>query len=277
MSENRGDSLSLPAAFSLRERVAVITGAGSGMGRACAKAFAAAGAVVYGLDLNGSAVEAAAGELADAEGRIVAVGCDATDDAALDAVLARIDSEQGRIDILFNHAGRACAPGLALSNDDWLNATNLNLRVPVLLTSKALPLVRKSKAASLIYTASIAGLVASPNSPLYSAVKHAIVGFTKATAAALGPEGIRANAICPGTMETPMLVDFFRGTANLPDPAAATRADVAAGVDRFRQLVPLGRTGVPDEVTGLALFLASDASRYVTGTAIPVDGGYVAR
>lgn len=277
MTENRGDSLSLPAAFSLRDRVAVITGAGSGMGRACAIAFANAGATVYGLDLNGAAVEAAAADVGSGAGSIVAIGVDASDDLAIDGVLARIEREQGRIDVLFNHAGRACAPGLVLNNDDWLAATNLNLRVPVLLTSKALPLVRKSKAGSLIYTASIAGLVASPNSPLYSAVKHAIVGFTKATAAALGPEGIRANAICPGTMETPMLVDFFRATATVEDKSTATRADVTAGVDRFRQLVPMGRTGVPEEVTGLALFLASDASRYVTGTAIPVDGGYVAK
>ncbi len=277
MTAHQGLGLSLPAAFSLRERIAVITGAGSGMGRACAKAFAEAGATVYGLDLNGEAVEAAAKEVSSSGGRIHVAALDAGDDAALDAVLARIDKEQGRIDVLFNHAGRACAPGLALTNDDWLAGTDLNLRVPILLTSKALPLVRKSKAGSLIYTASIAGLVASPNSPLYAAVKHAIVGFTKAVAAALGPEGIRANAICPGTMETPMLIDFFRGTSGLADPSAATRSDVAAGVDRFRQLVPLGRTGHPDEVTGLALFLASEASRYVTGTAIPVDGGYVAR
>jgi len=277
MTVHQGEGLSLPSAFSLRDRVAVITGAGSGMGRACARAFAEAGATVYGLDLNGGAVEAVAAEASSAEGRIHAVALDASDDAALDAVLARIGSEQGRIDVLFNHAGRACAPGLALTNDDWLAGTDLNLRVPILLTSKALPLVRKSKAGSLIYTASIAGLVASPNSPLYSAVKHAIVGFTKAVAAALGPEGIRANAICPGTMETPMLIDFFRATANVADPKAATRADVAGGVDRFKQLVPLGRTGVPEEVAGIALFLASEASRYVTGTAIPVDGGYVAR
>ena len=269
--------LSLPAAFSLRERVAVITGAGSGMGRACAKAFAEAGATVYGLDLNGEAVEAVAAEVSSAEGSIRVVALDASNDAAVDATLGRIEREQGRIDVLFNHAGRACAPGVTLTNEDWLAGTDLNLRVPILLTSKALPLVRKSKAGSLIYTASIAGLVASPNSPLYSAVKHAIVGFTKAMAAALGPEGIRANAICPGTMETPMLIDFFRATASIADPGAATREDVAAGVDRFKQLVPLGRTGQPQEVAGIALFLASDASRYVTGTAIPVDGGYIAR
>lgn len=277
MTVHQREDLSLPTAFSLRDRVAVITGAGSGMGRACTRAFAEAGATVYGLDLNGEAVQALADELPPGKGTIRAVAVDATVDSDVDAVLARIGDEQGRIDVLFNHAGRACAPGLALTNDDWLNGTDLNLRVPILLTSKALPLVRKSKAGSLIYTASIAGLVASPNSPIYSAVKHAIVGFTKAVAAALGPEGIRANAICPGTMETPMLVDFFRGTANLADPNSATRADVAAGVDRFKQLVPLGRTGHPEEVAGVALFLASEASRYVTGTAIPVDGGYVAR
>lgn len=277
MNESAKGVASLPHAFSLEGRIAVITGAGSGMGRASAATFAAAGATVYALDLNSGGLDSLAAETSGGPGRIEAVTIDATDDKAMDALIERIDKEQGRIDVLFNHAGRACAPGLTLTNEDWLKATDLNLRVPILTTSKALPLIRKSKAGSLIYTASIAGLVASPHSPIYSAVKHAIVGFSKAVAASLGPEGIRSNAICPGTMETPMLVDFFRGTAQVADASKATREDVAAGVDRFKQLVPLGRTGQPQEVAELALFLASDASRYITGTAIPVDGGYVAK
>lgn len=277
MSEQSKGYIPLPEAFSLADRVSVITGAGSGMGKACALTFAAAGSTVYALDLNGDALNSVAAEANGMTGKIIPIAIDATDDAAIEALLERVDREQGRIDVLFNHAGRACTPGMDLSNKDWLVSTDLNLRVPILLTSKALPLLRKSDAASLIYTASIAGLVASPNSPIYSAVKHAIIGFTKSVAATLGPEGIRANAICPGTMETPMLVDFFRGTAQIADKSKATREDVDAGIERFKVQVPLQRTGKPDEVAELALFLASKASRYVTGTAIPVDGGYVAK
>lgn len=276
MSSSPGSELLSTTRFDLTGRIAVITGAGSGMGRACAAAFAAAGATVYALDLDGAAVKGLADEVNGATaGTIEAEQLDATDDDATTALLDRIDREHGRIDVLFNHAGRACAPGVEITQDDWAKASDLNLRVPILLTAKALPLVRRSKSPSLIYTASIAGLVASPNSPLYSALKGAIVTYTKSVAVALGPEGIRANAICPGTMETPMLVEFFRGTA--ADPSHATRDDVDAGVERFKQQVPLGRTGQPDDVAGLAVFLASDASRYITGTAIPVDGGYVAR
>ena len=277
MNEQSRGYIPLPDAFSLTNRVSLITGAGSGMGRACALTFAAAGSTVYALDLNSDALNSVVEEAAGMTGKIIPVAIDATDDTAIDALLDWISREQGRIDVLFNHAGRACTPGLNLTNKDWLGSTDLNLRVPVLLTSKALPLLRKSDAASLIYTASIAGLVASPNSPIYSAVKHAIIGFMKAVAASLGPEGIRANAICPGTMETPMLVDFFRGTAQIADKSKATREDVDVGIERFKVQVPLQRTGQPDEVAELALFLASRASRYVTGTAIPVDGGYVAK
>lgn len=278
MTESERRTSSTDSRFSLADRVTVITGAGSGMGRACAVAFAEAGATVYALDLDGGAVDKLALEINDVvPGTIEPVQLDATDDSAVAELLSRIDTAHGRIDVLFNHAGRACAPGVEITSEDWAKASDLNLRVPVLLTGAALPLIRKSSNPSLIYTASIAGLVASPNSPLYSALKGAIVQYTKSVAVALGPEGIRANAICPGTMETPMLVDFFRGTASVDDLSKATRDDVDAGVDRFKQQVPLGRTGQPDDVAGLAVFLASDASRYVTGTAIPVDGGYVAR
>lgn len=270
--------------FDLTGRVALITGAGSGMGRACALTFAGAGAEVYALDIDAdaaAAVAAAAAAGASGSGSIEGVGVDVTDADAVGAVLKRVDAEHQRLDVLFNHAGRACAPGLELTEQDWLAGSDLNLKTPILLTSQALPLLRKSSSASIIFTASIAGIVASPNSPVYSAVKGGVIMFAKSIAAMLGPEGIRANAICPGTMETPMLVEFFSAT---PQALAAkrergeiTRDDVVDGVERFAQSVPLGRTGVPEEVAGLALYLASDASRYVTGTAIPVDGGYVAR
>lgn len=261
--------------FNLDDKVTIVTGAGSGMGRASALTFAAAGATVYAVDIDETAVKDLADHAQNISGSIIPIAMDATNDHSMDELVSRVDADHGRLDVLFNHAGRACAPGPDITNDDWLTASDLNLRVPIIFTSKMLPLLRKSKAASLIYTASIAGLVASPNSPLYSAVKHAVVGYSRAMAATLGSEGIRANVICPGTMETPMLVDFFRRTA--AEPATATRESVDTGVGTFTQLVPLGRTGFAHEIAAAALFLASDNSSYITGTSIPVDGGYTCR
>lgn len=265
------------AADCLQDRITIITGAASGMGRACTLTFAGAGAVVYALDIDGEALATLAEEAAGTRGKVVPVTMSATDDAQVETLFQRIEAEHGRIDVLFNHAGNACAPGIEITAEDWVAASTLNLRAPILMTARATPLLRKSSCGSVIFTASIAGLVASPNSPVYSAVKHGIVGYMKATAAFLGPHGVRANAICPGVMETPMLVDFFRVTTTVQDPAAATREDVEGGVGRFRQQVPLGRTGTAEDIAGLALFLASDASSYITGAAIPLDGGYVAK
>jgi NAD(P)-dependent dehydrogenase (short-subunit alcohol dehydrogenase family) len=249
--------------FDLTGRVALITGAGSGMGRASAVAFGEAGAHVIVVDRDAQSADAVTAEVAAGPGSAESLVLDLTDVAAIGAAFEELTTRHDVLDVLFNHAGRVCAAGMDVSLDDWDAAVDLNLRAPVFVTQAALPLLRRSShGASLIYTASIAGLVASPNSPIYSAVKGGVVQYARSVAVALGPEGMRANVICPGPTQTPMLRDFFGG------------ADDA--VEAFVQRVPLRRAGLPREAATLALFLASDASSYVTGVAIPADGGYVA-
>lgn len=251
----------------LAGKTALITGAGSGMGRASALAFAAAGARVLVVDRDGEAARAVADEAnRTAAASAAPVVLDVTDLAAIEETFRRLAGEVERIDVLFNHAGSVCAPGIDIDESDWDAAAALNLRAPVFITKAALPLLaRGERGASLIYTASIAGLVASPMSPLYAAMKGGVVQYARSVAFALGPEGIRANVICPGPTETPMLAKFFGGADSAPQ-----------ALEGFLQRVPLRRPGKPREVADLALFLASDASSYLSGVAIPIDGGYVA-
>ena len=138
------------AGFSLDDKISVVTGAGSGMGRASALTFAAAGAVVYALDIDESALDSLAEDAKHVRGSIIPCAVDATTDERLRSLARRIEAEYGRLDVLFNHAGRACAPGTEITNADWLVASDLNLRVPIMLTSELLPLLRKSKTASYV-------------------------------------------------------------------------------------------------------------------------------
>lgn len=254
----------------LEDRIALITAGASGMGRAAAHLFASHGAHVVIVDIDESSaretVEAIGTEGGSAEFHIA----DLTDEAAIRSVSAEVGSRHGRLDVLFNHAGSPAPPGLDFTAADWDRCMALNLRAPMTMTQAALPLLRESGAASVIFTASVSGLVASPFSPLYSAAKGGVVLFMKSIAVALGPEGIRANAICPGPTDTPMLATFFGGTSQ-DDPGVAER------LNGYLQTLPLRRVASPYEVADVALWLASPASSYVTGLAVPVDGGFIAR
>jgi NAD(P)-dependent dehydrogenase (short-subunit alcohol dehydrogenase family) len=264
----------------LEDRVALITGAGSGMGRLSALRFSGEGAHVLVADRDLAAATRTVDEIRAVGGIADAFEVDVTDYAALATLVASVDESLGRIDVLFSNAGRPGAAGVDINQEDWEAAIGVNLWAPIFLTKLALPLLRRSThGASIIFTSSIAGLVASPFSPLYSAAKGGVVMFMKSIAVALGPEGIRANAICPGPTETPMLIDFFAPTVGQTAGGSppATREEVASGVHQFVQTVPLGRTARPEEIADLALFLASNESSFITGSAIPVDGGYVAK
>lgn len=253
--------------LSLEGRVAVITGGASGMGRSSSELFAEAGAHVVVVDRDAAAAEALSAAITDSGGSAEAEILDLTDLDGIKSSVDGIGQRHGRIDVLFNHAGSVCAPGTDVSPADWEIAAAVNLRAPIFMTQAALPYLEKAeRGASLIYTASIAGLVASPNSPLYSALKGGVVQYAKSIAYSLGPKGIRANVICPGTTDTPMLPSFF----------SKDKAEAEAGMAKFLEKVPLRRIGQPHEVAQLALFLAGDASSYINGVAIPVDGGYVA-
>jgi NAD(P)-dependent dehydrogenase (short-subunit alcohol dehydrogenase family) len=184
-----------------------------------------------------------------------------------------VDREFGILHVLYNHAGIPGPAGLEdVSEADWQRAIDVNLKSAWYGTGFGIPLLRKADGkGSIIYTASVSGLVGSTLSPLYSMAKGGIVNYARGVALALAKEGIRANVICPGPIDTPMLPQFFGRT---PEQMAHARENIS---EFMAQAVPMQRAGDPTEIAGAALFLASDLSSYVTGVALPVDGGYTAR
>lgn len=240
------------------------------MGRASALKFADHGAHVIVVDIDEVAARSTVEAIATAGGSGEHLICDLTDEASIRTTLDEVGERHHRLDVLFNHAGAPAPGGLGFSSADWERCMAINLRAPMVMTQAALPLLEGSDSASILFTASVSGLVASPFSPLYAAAKGGVVLFMKSIAVALGPKGIRANAICPGPTDTPMLATFFGGSSQ-EDPEVRTK------LDGYLATLPLRRVAQPSEVADVALFLASGASSYLTGLAVPVDGGFIAR
>ena len=239
----------------LAGKVAFVTAAAQGMGRAAALAFAREGAKVWGTDINQAV-------LSDLEGRdgIRTRKLDATDEAAI----ARIAQEVGDIDVLFNCAG-IVQHGTILdaAPKDWDLGFNVNVKSMYLVTRAFLPGMLKKGRGSIINMASVASSIRGlPNRFVYGASKAAVIGLTKAIAADFVRQGIRCNAISPGTVDTPSLHDRINAQA---DPVQARKDFIA------RQ--PMGRLGTVEDITGILVFLASDESLFATGNAYSIDGG----
>jgi NAD(P)-dependent dehydrogenase (short-subunit alcohol dehydrogenase family) len=251
----------------------MVTASGSGMGRASAMRFAEAGATVVVVDLAEQAAEKTASEIEQAGGKAIAEPCDVASVDQLRGVFDRIERELGVLHVLYNHAGIPGPAGIEeVGEEEWHRAIDVNMKSAWFGTALGLPLLRKADGkGSLIYTASTSGLVGSTMSPLYSMAKGGIVNFTRGVALALAADRIRANCICPGPIDTPMLPQFFGRT---PERQAAAKENMA---QFMAQAVPMARAGDPAEIAEAALFLASDASSYITGVPLPVDGGYTAR
>jgi NAD(P)-dependent dehydrogenase (short-subunit alcohol dehydrogenase family) len=257
----------------LEGRIALITAAGSGMGRASAERFAAEGAHVIVADLNGKAADEVRDAIAATGGSAESAACDVGDLDALKALVDRIERDHGVLHILFNHAGIPGGGGgdfgLDVDLDGWEKLVDVNMRSAFYLTGYALPLLRKAEGkASIIFTSSVSGIVGSPLSPLYSLSKGGINLLMKSLAVRLGPHGIRSNSICPAMIETPMLSQFF---------GREKGADIEDLKSAYKGNVPLARAGHPSEIASVAAFLASDDASWVTGVALPVDGGFLAQ
>ncbi len=238
-------------------KVAVVTGASSGIGRACAEAMAEAGAKVVLVGRDGDRLRAAAGRCG--EHRVVAVDL-AADDAAAKIVEAAVEAF-GAVNSLLHMAGIFWPSPLAEAPlEDFDMQWRVNVRAPYALTREALPHMKRDD--SITFVSSIAGKVAFPNSAAYCATKGAIEQLTKALAVELAPAGIRVNAIAPGNIRTPMNEKLLESK-------------------EYEQMyidgTPYGRVGVVEDIAPLAVFLASDGARYIHGESILVDGGWAAR
>ncbi|MFN8621678.1 MAG: glucose 1-dehydrogenase [Chloroflexota bacterium] len=246
----------------LADRVALITGAGSGIGEAIALRFAAEGAVVVATDVRAEAAEATAARARAAGGRAEAHALDVMAEAAADAVVAGILERHGRVDVLVNNAG-AGAPGGPLDLDlaTWDRMLRLNLTGAFLCIQAVLPAMLAQGRGSIVSISSVNGLTGVGEEP-YSAAKAGLVNLAKNIAIRYGGQGVRSNVICPGTIRTP------NWTARIE-----ARPDI---VDRLGAWYPLGRIGAPEDVAAAALFLASDEAAWITGVMLPVDGGLTA-
>jgi NAD(P)-dependent dehydrogenase (short-subunit alcohol dehydrogenase family) len=239
------------------------------MGRSGAVRFASEGAHVYVADLDGEKARGVADEIAAAGGSATSAAVDVSDLDALRGLIADVDRDHGVLHVLYNHAGIPGASGMEVDPEDHDRTIAVNQRSAFYLSSYALPLLQKAdRKGSIIFTSSVSGIVGSPFSPLYSMTKGAIVLLMKSLAVRLGPEGIRSNAILPAMIDTPMLPTFF---------GREPGADIQDLMSGYMSAVPLGRPASPDEVGSVAAFLASDDASFVTGVAIPVDGGFLAK
>lgn len=247
----------------LAGKVAIITGAASGFGRASAIRFAREGASVMAVDLNGPGAEAVAAEIQAAGGRAIHQAVDVTSGPAVQAAWARAREEFGRLDVVFNNAGlpQAFTPIEETDEATFERLLAVNVLGVFHGCRAAIPILRQQGGGVLLNTCSTAGIRPRPGLAAYAASKGAAIAFTKALALEVAPHNIRAVAICPVAADTPMLTAFFGDR----DPQEARAA--------FVKSVPMGRLNLPEDVANAAVFLASDEAAMVTGTAFEVDGG----
>jgi NAD(P)-dependent dehydrogenase (short-subunit alcohol dehydrogenase family) len=258
----------------LKGKIGIVTAAASGMGRAGALRFAREGAAVAVVDLDAPGVDAVVSEIEAAGGKAVGVTGDLTRDEFARDIVRRTANAFGGLDFVWNHVGHpgpAAIEGIDMADFDL--AINLNLRTVLVTTETAIPEMRARGGGALLYTASTSGLVGSGFSPVYSMAKFGVVGFVRALAKRLAPDNIRANAICPGPIDTPMLRVFV---ARPDQQQAPGDQDKEALIVRRSQAIPMKRPGRPEEIANAALFLVSDEASFVTGAALPVDGGATA-
>lgn len=246
---------------SLEGKVAVVTGAAAGLGRAIAEAFAREGARVVVADRDEAGAQAVAATLG---GGALAKRVDVADPSQVDALFAAIAEATGRVDILVNNAGLVSQrPLVDIADDEIDRVLGVNLKGVILCARAAGRLMIPARSGCIINIASTSARVSSPGFSLYSATKGGVAALTRALAVEWGPYGIRVNSISPGSIET----DMYRA-AKARDPEGFAKRD---------KRVPLGRTGQPHQIGAMAVVLASDASEYVTGHDVLVDGGMLAQ
>lgn len=256
----------------LQDKVTIITGAGRGQGLAAARLFAAEGAPVVINDLDDASVHAAVKEITAAGGKAIGATGDVSDPDAVQAVLRRAKDEFGGLDILYNNAGIGYSAtermGIGMGDtvstsvEDWERILDINLGGVFLFCKFGIPMLIERGGGVVINTASMAALRGGPRAHAYTASKGAIVALTRSLAVTYGQQGVRANAICPGVIDTEMIHETMLASDE------ATSA--------IRKRTPTGTIGTAEDIAHTALFLASDAGKFISGQAIAVDGGMTA-
>lgn len=240
----------------LKDKVAIVTGGASGIGKAMCKALAGEGANVVVVDLDGQKGKEAAKEIG---GKSISLQADVTSSASMNKMAEGVDSQFGRIDILINNVGvRITKPFLDHTDADWNTMIQTNLTGPFLCSRAVVPFMKRAGKGRIINTASIASFVGRPNRVAYVSAKAGLLGMTRAMAIDLGPMGITCNAIAPGSINSPM------------------NASQAADAEHdWGKETPVGRWGTAEDIANAAVFLALDESSYITGAELKVDGGWV--
>ena len=241
-------------------KVALITGAAQGMGASHARALAREGAKVVIADIAAQAGEQLAAELRSAGADGSYHDHDVTDPGAWSGLVAAVEESYGTIDVLVNNAGvQVRSAGIEADDDEWAKVTAVNQRGVFLGMQAVIPGMARNHGGSIVNVASVAALVGLRGSIPYQGSKAAVLGLTRGAAVTYGRDNIRVNAICPGLVVTGM-----------------TQSASPGAVDAMKAQIPLGRDGRPEEISAAVVFLASDESSYITGVALPIDGGFVA-
>jgi NAD(P)-dependent dehydrogenase (short-subunit alcohol dehydrogenase family) len=251
-------------------KVALVTGGASGIGRATALGFAQRGGQVAVVDIDGEAAANVVGEITKDGGRAIAIAADLTKAADIDAMVARTLEEYDRLDVLHNNAYGALAatqrhPTVRLEDlarERWDHAIQIGLTAVMQAIKITVPVMRKQGGGAIVNTSSVAGLFANAGTAAYNTVKAGVINLTRAAAIEYARDGIRANCVCPGAIDTPLL------QSALSNPGYS---------EAIRTAIPMQRIGRPEEIAEVVLFLASDLASYVTGAIVVADGGMTAR
>ena len=253
--------------ISFEGKVALVTGAASGLGLATAKAFAESGAAVTLADVHEKEVQAASQGLADRGFKTLAVGCDVSQDSEVEAMVQQTVAKFGRLDAAYNNAGiqNVLAETADSPRDDYDRVMGVNLRGVWSCMKFELQVMREQGSGAIVNCSSLGGLIGGSQRGVYHAAKHGVIGFTKSAALEYATRGIRVNDVCPGMIQTPMSDKMI---------AEGQGEELDRMLNTF---VPMKRLGRAEEIADAVLWLCSDAASYVTGQSISVDGGYVMR